>query len=119
MALKNKTRDRDKVSAPRRAPRQTARTANEYERPVSPALAIQRAACAPPSALTPADILALQRAVGNRAVGRILRSQPDASPAPTPKPASALQRKAEAGEPPRGEFGTVERKENRTGLPTA
>jgi hypothetical protein len=84
---------------------------------VSPAVALKRAAGTSPSALRPADILSLQRTVGNRAVGRILRGQPGAPPAPPSTPANALQRKTDEDEPPRGRFGTGERKENRTGLP--
>ena len=42
------------------------------EASVDPAVAFQRATCAPPPAVSPNDILSLQRTVGNEAVGRIL-----------------------------------------------
>lgn len=117
MALKKKTHDRDKVSATPRAPRQTARPASGHEHLLSPALALQRAASVPPFALRPADILSLQRTVGNRAVRHLLGNQPAAPPAQSSASANAVQRKTEEEEPRRGRFGTGEMKENRTGLP--
>ncbi len=42
------------------------------EASVDAAVAFQRATCAPPPAVSPNDILSLQRTVGNEAVGRIL-----------------------------------------------
>ena len=71
MALKNKTHEIDNAATPR-APQQIAWNSPEHERPLSPVAALQRATGSPPSALRPADILALQRTVGNRAVQRML-----------------------------------------------
>lgn len=77
MALKNKTHDINKAAAVKLPPQQqqVARASNEHERPLSPVIALKRAASAPPDALRPADILALQRTVGNRAVHRLLAGQ--------------------------------------------
>ena len=54
---------------------------------VSPVAALQRVAAAPPRALRPADILALQRTAGNQAVQRLLAarsSRPSAGWAASP-----------------------------------
>ncbi len=116
MALRNKKREQDKVSSVRSATQSKAQIANKSERPVSPALALKRAASTPPSALSLADVLALQRSVGNRAVGRILGRQSHELPARPSAAVTTEQRKAEE-ESSRAEFQIGERKENRTGLP--
>lgn len=118
MALKNKTHDIDKAAAARRTPEQeTAKPASEHERPTNPALLLKRAASSSAAALRPVDILALQRTVGNRAVGRILASQPGALPPQSSNPSNAIQRKIEGEESLQAKLETGGRGENRTGLP--
>jgi hypothetical protein len=115
MALKNKIQDIDKAAAAHREPEQeTAQPSNEHERPVNPALLLKLAAGAPAASLRPADILGLQRTIGNRAVGRILASQPNALP---PQPSKAVQRKTEEGEPLQAKLETDSKAEDKTGLP--
>lgn len=102
MALKNKTHDNEKVSLVQRAPQQqVARASNEHERPLNPTIALKRAASAPPAALRPADILALQRTVGNRAVHRLLTGQavrPQASESQSRQPIQAKLTVGAAGD---------------------
>jgi Domain of unknown function (DUF4157) len=119
MALKKKTRDVEKASTVQRAPQpqEMARAANEHTRPVNAAIALQRAANSPPSALKPADIRILQRTIGNRAVGRMLSKQRGAQPSQSPTPANAVQLKAEEEEPLQAKLETDRAMENRTGLP--
>jgi hypothetical protein len=117
MALKNKTREIKKASIPQRAPQLVARAASEHERPVNPTVALQRAATSPPSALRPADILVLQRAVGNRAVNRMLSRQSGALPSQSSTHVNAVQRKVEEEEPLHAKFETDRIRGNRTGLP--
>ena len=120
MALKNKTHDVEKASTAQRAPQQqqeTARAASEHPRPVNAAIALQRAANSPPSALRPADILVLQRTVGNRAVGRMLSNRSQARPPQSSTPANAVQLKTEGEEQLQAKFETDRMRENRTGLP--
>jgi hypothetical protein len=99
MALKKKTHDIEKASTVQQAPQQqeTARAANEHPRPSNAAIALQRAAGPRPSALKPADILALQRTVGNRAVGRILAGNAPQPPASRMQNGQALQAKLVVG----------------------
>jgi hypothetical protein len=117
MALKNKTREIKKASIPQRAPQLVARAASEHERPVNPTVALQRAATSPPAALRPADILVLQRAVGNRAVNRMLSRQSGALPSQSSTHVNAVQRKIEEEEPLQAKFETDRVRANRTGLP--
>jgi|GEM_PF-4725262 len=74
MALKLKTHELERVPVVQR----TAPTANEHELS-APTEVVDRVFTKPPGALRPVDILALQRTVGNRAVGRILAGRPDSS----------------------------------------
>ncbi|MFL6337406.1 MAG: DUF4157 domain-containing protein [Pyrinomonadaceae bacterium] len=117
MAPRDKAHEQDQVSAARRATRQKAQTSNKQQRPLHPALALKRAASEPPAALGPAEIRALHRTVGNRAVGRVLGHQPQTTPPQPSAPAGAIQRKAEDEETLQGKVQTGERRENRTGLP--
>jgi hypothetical protein len=71
MARKNKTQEREQAAAVRLSPR-VEQTANEHKLPAHPALALKRVTGAPPSSLRLADVLTLQRAVGNRATQQIL-----------------------------------------------
>ena len=119
MAHKDKAHEQDKVSAVRRAPRKKAQAANEHQRLLNPARVLERAASAPPSALAPADIRALHRAVGNRAVGRLLGHQPRAAPPQPSTGARAMQRKTKDEGAPRGRSQVGEGRDNRTGLPDA
>jgi uncharacterized protein DUF4157 len=114
MALKNKSHDIDKAVTTQPAPEQIALDSNERLRTMNPAVALQRAANSHPAALKPVDILALQRTIGNRAVGRILASQPNALP---PQPANAIQRKTEEEESLQAKLETDGKAENKTGLP--
>jgi hypothetical protein len=77
MALKHKTHDTQRPAVVQRTPTQAVRTENKHELPSHPAVALKRTVAWAPAALRPADIFALQRSVGNRAVQRILagRSQ--------------------------------------------
>src|SRR5438067_3697613 len=102
MALKNKTHDNNKESIVQRAPRQTTPTSSEHERPLNPVIALKRATGASTASLRPADILALQRAIGNRAVHRMLSNQSRALPVQPSTPAPAIQRKTEEEEPLQG-----------------
>lgn len=70
MALKHKTHNRAPVAVIQRQSQQTASAQNEREQLAHPANVLQRH----PAALRPADILALQRTVGNRVVQRMLSS---------------------------------------------
>src|SRR5947207_1406721 len=119
MALKNKTHDVEKAATTQRAPQpqETARAATEHNRPVNAGLALPRAASSRPSALRPADLLALQRTIGNRAVGRLLSHQPGAQPPRPSPPANAVQPKTVDEEPLQAKFETDRIREHRTGLP--
>jgi hypothetical protein len=118
MALKNKTHDIDKAATIQRAPQQIALNSNEHERSLNPVAALRRATSPHPSALRPADILTLQRTIGNRAVQRMLSNQPHATSPQTSIPAHALQLKTEEEEDLlQRKFETIQRKENKTGLP--
>jgi uncharacterized protein DUF4157 len=72
MALKNKTHEIEKPSTKQRPPQQITLNSPEHQRPSNPIAALQRATSSSPSSLEPADILALQRTIGNRAVQRML-----------------------------------------------
>ncbi|HEX8920353.1 MAG TPA: DUF4157 domain-containing protein [Pyrinomonadaceae bacterium] len=120
MALKNKTRDIEKASTAHRAPEQKLepeRASNERLRPTNAAASLQRAVNSHPSALRPADLLALQRTIGNRAVGRFFSNRPQALPSQSSAPANALQMKTEEEEPVQAKLESTRGKENRTGLP--
>jgi hypothetical protein len=98
MALKNKTHDIDKAPIVQRAPQQhVAHAPNEHERPLNTASALKRAISAHPAALRPADILALQRTVGNRAVHRLLAGQAQGSPASESQGRQPIQTKLTVG----------------------
>lgn len=118
MAQKKKSHDNGKASVVRLQPeQQRGQTANEHKRSVPPINALARVATVPAATLRPADVLALQRAFGNRAVRRLLGQQPRALPGQSASAANAIQRKTEEEEPLQGKFKLGERKENRTGLP--
>jgi hypothetical protein len=125
MALKHKTHEIEKAPTAQRAPEQqeTLRAANEHTRPVNPAVALQRVANSHPSALKPADLLVLQRTVGNRAVRRIFSNRTQAQAPKSSTPENAVQRKTEEEETLQAklenerELETGRGKENRTGLP--
>lgn len=100
MTLKKKTHDVEKASTAQRAPQpqqETARAANEHARPVNAAVALQRATNPRSSALRPADILSLQRTIGNRAVGRILAGRAPQAPASRTQNNQHLQAKLTVG----------------------
>lgn len=83
MAFKNKTRDDAKVPRAQRTPQAEAKLdANQRERPSNRAGSLKRATGARPAALRPADILALQRTYGNRAVRSLLTGHTPGSRAP-------------------------------------
>jgi hypothetical protein len=117
MALKNKTHEIDKAATVQRAPQQAALNSNEHEHSLNPVAALQRATGSHSSALRPADILTLQRTIGNRAVQRMLSNQAHSLSPQTATPANAIQRQTEEEEPLQGKFETAPRTENRTGLP--
>lgn len=79
MALKHKIHDIERVAVVQRTPEQVVRTENEYEQVTPPFGALERIVTKPAAALRPADIFALQRSVGNRAVQRILAGRLQAS----------------------------------------
>src|SRR5882724_8412142 len=106
MALRKKPHDVDRDASARRAPQQSAPAPKQYEYPVNPVIALQRATAAPRAELRPTDILALQRTIGNRAVGRILSNQPHALPIQSSDPVPAIQRKTEGEEPLQAKFET-------------
>lgn len=71
---------------------------------LNPADAIQLVAAAPPGALRPADLLALQRSIGNRATQQLLQKRShDALPAGGRRPAAVIQRQGAGGKSPRPE----------------
>ena len=70
MALKHKTHNSAPVAVVQRQSKQTVLTEHEPEQRQHPANVLRR----PPAALRPADILSLQRTVGNRVVQRMLHS---------------------------------------------
>ena len=117
MPLKTKTHDLEKIHTRPRAPRQAVRNSPEHARSLNPVAALQRATGAPSSALRPADILALQRAIGNRAVQRMLNNQPPPLRPQQSAPANVVQRKTEEDGPLQAKDVTPPRSENRTGLP--
>jgi hypothetical protein len=98
MALKHKAHDVEKASTVQRAPQhqqETARAASEQTRSVNVAIALQRATNSPSAALRPADILVLQRTIGNRAVQRMLSQRLHAQPSQSSTPANVSQRQPE------------------------
>lgn len=120
MALKHRTHDIEKTSTVQAKPQpqqEMERASNEHTRPTNPAVVFQRAANSRPAALRPADILTLQRTIGNRAVGRILGNQPNALPPQPSISANAIQLKTEEEEPLQAKLETNQRGENRTRLP--
>ena len=68
MVQKHKTHDVARSAVVQRQPKQTVPAQRQPEPVAHPANVLQR----PPAALRPADVLTLQRTVGNRAVQRIL-----------------------------------------------
>jgi hypothetical protein len=117
MALKNSAHDIDKAAAIKRTPQQIALESNKHLRPENPDIALQRAENSHPSALRPADILVLQRTIGNRAVQRMLSNQSKALRSEQSASANLVQRKTEEKEPLQTKFETSPTTENRTGLP--
>lgn len=112
MALKHKTYHIEKTSITQRAPEQQQQASSEHLRPMNPAVVLQRVASSHPSVLRPADILVLQRAIGNRAVQRMLGarlSQPDALSVQSSTPMNAIQRKAEEEETLQGKFEPLQK----------
>ena len=119
MARKHKTHDIEKAPVARRAPEQQLieRASTEHARPLSPAVALERAAKSHPSAIRPADVRVLQRTVGNRAVQRIFSNRTQAILPKASTSENAVQRKTEEEEPLQAKLETGRGKENRTGLP--
>ncbi len=76
MALKHKTHNSTSVAVVQRQSMQTVLTEHEPEQRQHPANVLQRN----PAALRPADILALQRTVGNRVVQRMLHRTEEDKP---------------------------------------
>lgn len=72
MVQKHKTRDVERSGVVQRKSTQAVRSQSEHKQSSPPANVLQRTATKHPAALKPADILALQRTVGNRAVQRML-----------------------------------------------
>ena len=72
MVQKHKTHDSERTAVVQRQSKQAAQTHNEHEQVSQPANVWQRSVALPPAALRPADVLTLQRTVGNRAVQRML-----------------------------------------------
>jgi len=119
MAVTNKTHDIDRVAVVQRQPKRVVRTEVEQEREhVSRSDgALERVVSKRPAALRPADILALQRIAGNRAVQRLLSNQPKALRSEPSASANFIQRQIEEEEPLQEKFETSPRTGNRTGLP--
>ena len=118
MTLRNKTLDIDKASVARHASLQEhALAANEHQRPMDPVSALKLATSKHPSPLRAADILSLQRAIGNRAVQRMLSSHPHSPSRSSETSATAIQRQTEEEEPAQGKSDAAPRRENRTGMP--
>jgi heme-degrading monooxygenase HmoA len=72
MSLKHKTHDIERASIMQRTPLQNAQITSKHESSLNPTIALPRSARSLSSTLRPADVLALQRTVGNRAVQQIL-----------------------------------------------
>jgi len=117
MALKNKTHDVERVAVVQRTSTQAVRTENKYEQVTHPFGALERIATKPPAALRPADILTLQRTVGNRVVQRMLSNQHLSLSSLPSTSAPAIQRKFEEEERLQGRSEISARSQNRTGLP--
>ncbi|HXI24689.1 MAG TPA: DUF4157 domain-containing protein [Pyrinomonadaceae bacterium] len=122
MALKNKIHDVDRVAVVQRKPKRAARTELDHEQVSRPDGTLERVVIKPPAAFRPADILALQRIVGNRAVQRMLSSQPHALSPPSARSNAIQLQPEEEEEPLQGAFEAAPRTdktltENRTGLP--
>jgi hypothetical protein len=116
MALKNKTHDVQGIALVQRSSKRAVRTENEQERLSAAPGALERIVIKEPATLRPADIMTLQRTVGNRAVQRMLSNQLHAK-LPSSTPAGTIQRQTEEEEPLQGKFERAPRTENRTGLP--
>ena len=97
MALKHKTHDVERIAVVQRTSKPTVRTENEYEQVSHRAGALERIATKPPAALRPADILTLQRNVGNRAVQRMLSGSIVRAPVPASSGGPTIQAKLTIG----------------------
>src|SRR6185295_2062669 len=109
MALKNKTQDIEKASIRQRTPPQHQPAVKDHQRPMDPVTALKLATSAHPSALRPADILSLQRTIGNHAVQRMLSSHPHSRSHSSATPANAIQRQTEGEELLQAKFAPVQR----------
>ena len=74
MVQKQKTHDVERSSVVQRKSKQTGRAQNQREQVTHPANVLRPTAAIAPATLRPADILTLQRTVGNRVVQRMLHS---------------------------------------------
>ncbi len=120
MALKNKTHDIEKAAITQRTPPQQHQSAvKDHQRPMDPVTALQLATSAHPSALRPADILSLQRTIGNRAVQRMVSSHAHSLSRPSATQENAIQRQTEEEELRQEKFDAAPGRENRTGMPDA
>jgi hypothetical protein len=72
MALKNKTHDLERRSTVQREPQRAPEAANKSELLSPSSEVVERIVATPVATFRPADILTLQRTVGNRATSRIL-----------------------------------------------
>ena len=113
MALKNKTHDVDRIAVIQRKPKHV-RTEHQHEQLRDPAGALQQVVTNAPSTLRPADILTLQRTIGNRAVQRMLSNQPHTLRPQQSASSGVLQRQTEEEQPLQAKFETSPRTENRT-----
>ena len=97
MNTRSKTSEAEKSSATHRAPRSRVRTTTEMALPIHPALALARTRGLPASELTSADILEVQRSVGNRAMQSILQQRIESPAATEPSARLGIQAKTLVG----------------------
>lgn len=117
MDRSNKIHENERATAARPAPQQTALKSPEHERPLKSLAALQRATDWPPSALRHADIITLQRTIGNRGVQRMLHNQARTLRPRSSASANVTQTPSAEEAPIQAKFETSPRTENRTGLP--
>ena len=105
MALKNKTHDPQRLAIQRK-PKPVARIENDQDVSHRPG-SLERIIAKSPATLRPADVLTLQRTVGNRAVQRMLSNRPHSLSSFSSTSAQTIQRQAEEEEPLQAKFDVV------------
>jgi hypothetical protein len=118
MAANSKTHEMVRTGVERRTPEPAFRHQEEPGHDAPSIGLLERVAAKAPAALRPADVLTLQRSVGNRAVRRLLSHQ-DYSLSNLPSTSrNTIQRSIEEEEAPlRERAPATSRPANRTGLP--